>query len=68
MSFTNHPEDIQSLYKELIKLGYPDFGIIAKIETHNGVHNLGRILLTGLTVPKFGILIARGDICSGSRF
>ena len=68
MSFTNHPEDIQSLYKELITLGYPDFGIIAKIETHNGVHNLGRILLTGLAVPKFGILIARGDLAVEAGF
>jgi pyruvate kinase len=62
MSFTNDPEDIRSLYKEILNLGYPDFGIIAKIETHNAIHNLARIILTGLTIPKFGILIARGDL------
>ena len=62
VSFTNDPEDIRSLYKEILNLGYPDFGIIAKIETHNAIHNLARIILTGLTIPKFGILIARGDL------
>ena len=62
MSFTNDPEDIRSLYREILNLGYPDFGIIAKIETHNAIHNLARIILTGLTIPKFGILIARGDL------
>ena len=62
MSFTNDPEDIRSLYMEILNLGYPDFGIIAKIETHNAIHNLARIILTGLTIPKFGILIARGDL------
>ena len=62
ISFVHSPEDIKILTKELLQLGYPDFGIIAKIETRNAIYNLSKILLAGLDVPKFGILIARGDL------
>ena len=62
ISFAHSPEDVKNLYDELVKLGNPDFGVIAKIESRNAVHNLGKILLTGLSLPKFGILIARGDL------
>lgn len=68
ISFTHSPEDIKTLYQEVQRLGYPNFGIIAKIETRNGVHNLGRILLAGLTLPKFGVLIARGDLAIETGF
>ena len=61
ISFAHCPKDIKNLYNELIKLGYRDFGIIAKIETRNSIHNLARILLEVLTIPNFGILIARGE-------
>lgn len=62
ISFAHSPEDIKLLTKELLQLGYPDFGIIAKIETRVAIYNLSKILLAGLDVPKFGILIARGDL------
>ena len=62
ISFAHSPEDIKLLTKELLQLGYPDFGIIAKIETRISIYNLTKILLAGLDVPKFGILIARGDL------
>jgi pyruvate kinase len=62
ISFAHSPEDVKNLYDELVKLGNPDFGVIAKIENRNAVHNLGKILLTGLALPRFGILIARGDL------
>jgi len=62
ISFAHSPEDVRNLYDELVKLRNPDFGVIAKIENRNAVHNLGKILLTGLALPKFGILIARGDL------
>lgn len=68
ISFTHSPEDIKTLYQELQTLGYPNLGIIAKIETRNGVHNLGRILLAGLNLPKFGVLIARGDLAIETGF
>ncbi|HJS64344.1 MAG TPA: pyruvate kinase [Nitrososphaeraceae archaeon] len=62
ISFAHSPEDVRNLYDELVKLGNTDFGVIAKIENRNAVHNLGKILLTGLSLPKFGVLIARGDL------
>jgi pyruvate kinase len=68
ISFAHSPKDLKILYGELIKLGYPDFGIIAKIETRNAIHNLAIILLEGLTIPNFGILIARGDLAVEAGF
>ena len=41
-------------------MGRSDFGIMAKIETPNAIHNLSKILLSGLDLPEFGIFIARG--------
>ena len=44
------------------KSGHPNLGIVAKIETSDSIHNLARILIVGLELPKFAILIARGDL------
>jgi len=62
LSFAHCPDDIRELHKALSKIGRPDFGIIAKIETRDAIQNLARILLVGLDMPNFGILIARGDL------
>jgi len=62
LSFVHRAKDLQALHDALTKLGHGDFGIIAKIETAEAVHMLGEILLAGLNLPKFGILIARGDL------
>ncbi|HEY7082672.1 MAG TPA: pyruvate kinase [Nitrososphaeraceae archaeon] len=62
LSFVHSSQDILDLHKALVRIGKPDFGIIAKIETRNGIHNLSKILLSGLDLPKFGVLIARGDL------
>jgi pyruvate kinase len=62
LSFAHCPDDIRELHKALSKIGHPDFGILAKIETSDAIQNLARILLVGLDMPNFGILIARGDL------
>lgn len=62
LSFVQNPEDVISLQRELSKLGSLDIGIVAKIETVDSTHNLAKILLAGLELPKFAILIARGDL------
>jgi pyruvate kinase len=62
LSFVHGPQDIYDLHRALSKLGRADFGIIAKIETSDSVHNLGMTLIAGLELPKFAILIARGDL------
>ncbi|HYV52388.1 MAG TPA: pyruvate kinase, partial [Candidatus Eisenbacteria bacterium] len=56
------PQDLYDLRSALDKLGRPDIGIVAKIETADAIHNLAHILIAGLELPKFGILIARGDL------
>ncbi len=62
LSFVHSHKDIQDLYRALEKIDHADFGIIAKIETRNAIHNLSKILMSGLDLPKFGVLIARGDL------
>jgi pyruvate kinase len=62
LSFVHRTEDLYDLHHALDKLGHLDIGIIAKIETADVIHNLAQILMAGLELPKFGILIARGDL------
>jgi pyruvate kinase len=62
LSFIHQASDIHDLSAALKKLGHEELGIIAKIETKDAVHNLAEILFAGLNLPKFGVLIARGDL------
>ena len=62
LSFVHGPQDIYDLHKELTRLNRADMGIVAKIETSDSVHNLARTLIAGLGLPKFAVLIARGDL------
>jgi len=61
-SFVHRPQDLYDLRRALDKLSHSDIGIVAKIETADAIHNLAKILIAGLELPKFGILIARGDL------
>jgi pyruvate kinase len=62
LSFVHGPQDVYDLHKELTKRNRADMGIVAKIETSDSVHNLARTLIAGLDLPKFAVLIARGDL------
>jgi pyruvate kinase len=62
LSFVHSPRDLYDLRNALDKIGHPDRGVVAKIETADAIHNLAQILIAGLELPKFGILIARGDL------
>ncbi|MDQ6668510.1 MAG: pyruvate kinase, partial [Thermoproteota archaeon] len=62
LSFVHRPEDLYDLREILSKLGHQNLGIVAKIETADSIHNLAKILIAGLELPKFAILIARGDL------
>ncbi|MGA7368032.1 MAG: pyruvate kinase [Nitrososphaeraceae archaeon] len=62
LSFVHGPQDIYDLHKELTKRNCADLGIVAKIETSDSVHNLARTLIAGLDLPRFAVLIARGDL------
>ena len=62
LSFVHRPEDLYDLREILSNLGHPNLGVVAKIETADSIHNLAKILIAGLELPKFAILIARGDL------
>ena len=62
LSFVNDPGDVQQLLEELKKRGADELGVIIKIETKRGFDNLPLILLAGLSWPKLGVMIARGDL------
>jgi pyruvate kinase len=58
----HHPQDLLDLRKALEDLGCPDLGIVIKIETREAIHRLAQLLLGGLNLPRFGVMIARGDL------
>jgi pyruvate kinase len=62
LSFVHRPEDLYALHEILSKLCHQNLGIVAKIETADSIHNLTQILIAGLELPKFAVLIARGDL------
>lgn len=64
-SFVQEVEDIKLLQAELEKrLGKAATkkGIVAKIETPRGVHNLPDLIVAAASKNPFGIMIARGDL------
>ena len=62
LSFVHRPQDLYDLREALNALGSPDMGIVLKVETREAVHQLAQLLLAGLALPKFGVMIARGDL------
>ena len=62
LSFVHRPQDLYDLRDALRELGHPDMGIVVKIETKEAIHRLAQLLLAGLDLPKFGVMIARGDL------
>jgi pyruvate kinase len=62
LSFVHGSQDVYDLHKALSKLDHSDLGVVAKIETSDSIHDLANILIAGLDLPKFAVLIARGDL------
>lgn len=63
LSFVHRPSDLHDLRVALKELGEPDMGVVLKVETQEAVHQLARLLLVGIELlPKFGVMIARGDL------
>ncbi|GKS60081.1 pyruvate kinase [Nitrospira sp.] len=62
LSFVHRPRDLDDLRSALKDLGNPEIGIVIKIETRESIHRLAQLLLAGLDLPKFGVMIARGDL------
>ncbi len=68
LSFVHRAEDVRALGEMLAEIGRPGVGIVAKIETRDAFRNLPQILLTGLTLPSFGVMVARGDLAVEAGF
>jgi len=62
MSFVQSPEDVQSLRRELEKLGRPELGIILKIETAHAFAAMPSLLWAAMEHERVGVMIARGDL------
>jgi pyruvate kinase len=61
-SFVQSAEDMERLIAELASRGGEKIGIVAKIETRKGLHNLPEIIIRGAGRHPFGVMIARGDL------
>ena len=68
LSFTNSAADVRFLQQRLQELGREDLGVIFKLETRRGCANLPEILLEAMTLPNFGVMIARGDLAAECGF
>ncbi|WP_164525583.1 pyruvate kinase [Siminovitchia acidinfaciens] len=62
ISFVHSPNDLKMLRTKLEQLSASHLPVIAKIETKDAIHHLGRILIEGLNFNGFGVMIARGDL------
>ncbi len=61
-SFVQSAADMELLIKALAKRKAGKLGIVAKIETKKGLHNLPEIIVRGAGNHSFGVMIARGDL------
>jgi pyruvate kinase len=68
MSFVNSARDVQSLISHLTRLKALDIGVVLKIETRLGFENLAELLMSGMQLPKLGVMIARGDLAIENGF
>ncbi|TWI54955.1 pyruvate kinase [Pseudomonas duriflava] len=68
MSFVNTAEDVKSLLHHLERLNASHLGVVLKIETRRGFENLPALLFAGMRLPRFGVMIARGDLAVESGF
>lgn len=61
-SFVQSADDMEQLIAELASRDSEKIGIVAKIETSKGLHNLPEIIVRGAGCRPFGVMIARGDL------
>jgi pyruvate kinase len=68
LSFTNGAADVRFLHQHLQELGRENVGVIFKLETRRGCANLSAILLEAMSLPNYGVMIARGDLAAECGF
>ncbi len=62
LSFVREPADVTQLLHELDRLGDDRLGVVLKIETARAFEQLPQLLLTAMSRPVVGVMIARGDL------
>jgi len=67
-SFVNTADDVRTLLHHIDRLNAHELGVVLKIETRRGFENLPALLFAGMNLPRFGVMIARGDLAVESGF
>jgi pyruvate kinase len=67
-SFVNTADDVRALLHHIDRLNAHELGVVLKIETRRGFENLPSLLFAGMNLPRFGVMIARGDLAVESGF
>ena len=62
LSFVNNANDILQIKRELAKRKMDYKGVVLKIETVAAIKNLPDLILTAMSLPNIGLMIARGDL------
>jgi pyruvate kinase len=68
MSFVQDVSDIRTLQDRLLELSETTPGIVLKIETRRAFDQLPALILEAMRSPRFGVMIARGDLAVESGF
>lgn len=61
-SYIREPADVNALTSELARRNAIHLGTILKIETPSAFSQLPAILLAGMSNPRLGVMVARGDL------
>jgi pyruvate kinase len=64
LSLVNHERDVQAFVDRLNAMPGTSPGIVVKIDTRRGFERLPGILLSAMQLPRYGIMIARGDFAA----
>jgi pyruvate kinase len=67
-SFVRSAADVVKLQDKLKELNGGHLGVVLKIETRRAFDNLPEILLTAMSSPAIGVMIARGDLAIETGF
>ncbi len=68
MSFVQDVSDVHALQDRLLELSETPPGIVLKIETRRAFDQLPALILAAMRFPRFGVMIARGDLAVESGF
>ncbi len=62
LSFVRSADDVEAVQAELELRRASHLGLLLKIETTRGFHELGHLLLTAMRSEHVGVMVARGDM------